>query len=532
MSFESLEIIKPIISALESEGYASPTAIQKQVIPVIFEGKDILVCARPGTGKTAAFAVPIIQKLSSSFTETPRKIRTLILSPAKEFAVRVGESFSVYEKNTKLKNAVVYESASQVRQTNKLKKGVDILVATPGRLLDLVGKGFVDLTSIEIFVLDEAARMLDMDLIDDIKKIISELPEKRQSLFFSETMSPEIIKLSETILNEPVLIETESKTKEITKLTKMPIPVIRDHPYNSEPDVEEKPVIKEKRRGSKQASSGNKTKPALVKKESNPRKKRSENKKAVSSQADIKFTDTETDIALPEPVIPTPETEKETAGEQNITAEVQQSSPKMQQPGYENKNQFHNHKKLFHKKKKHVRENRQNQGKKYQQQDQKKQPEKIKPVLDNRSTSELQSAENLNRLASRNQAKLQKINNAGERKFSKVWTNHEEFITIGYKKEKKYSNNGTNNSNNGFSKQGNKNKSRQNSGYSSKAWSNYGRPGNQKFNHGRKKDSGYYGNSEGSDNINNENILNNDSRNGNNQYKKKFTGSNKNNWKK
>jgi ATP-dependent RNA helicase RhlE len=209
MSFEKLDLIKPIQKALSEEGYTIPTPIQKQAIPVILSGKDLLGCAQTGTGKTAAFAVPILQILSAGRTTLNGKslINSLILTPTRELAIQIDESFTAYGKYTGLKNAVIFGGVSQKTQTDKLRKGVDILIATPGRLLDLINQNYINLKNIKLFVLDEADRMLDMGFIHDVKKIISFLPGKRQSLFFSATMPAEIVKLSRTILTDPVKIE-------------------------------------------------------------------------------------------------------------------------------------------------------------------------------------------------------------------------------------------------------------------------------------------------------------------------------------
>lgn len=230
MSFENLNLIKPIQTALTNEGYTIPTPIQLQAIPVILERKDLLGCAQTGTGKTAAFAIPILQILSevrepgksngtSRHSRKRRIIKALIITPTRELAVQVSESFSVYGKNTGLKNTVVYGGVSQSGQTDKLRQGVDILIATPGRLLDLVNQNYIDLSQINLFVLDEADRMLDMGFIHDVKKIIAKLPAKRQSLFFSATMPAEIVKLANTILTDPVKIDItpQSKTVEVIK---------------------------------------------------------------------------------------------------------------------------------------------------------------------------------------------------------------------------------------------------------------------------------------------------------------------------
>lgn len=218
MSFEKLNLIKPLQTALSNEGYTIPTPIQSQAIPVILERKDLIGCAQTGTGKTAAFAIPILQILSAEREshKLKRIIKSLILTPTRELAVQIKESFDAYGKHTGLKNTVVFGGVSQKAQTLKLREGVDILIATPGRLLDLINQKFINLKDIKLFVLDEADRMLDMGFINDVKKIIEKIPAKRQTLLFSATMPPEIIKLANTILNNPVKIEVspESKTVE------------------------------------------------------------------------------------------------------------------------------------------------------------------------------------------------------------------------------------------------------------------------------------------------------------------------------
>ncbi len=209
MSFENLNLIKPIQRAIAEKGYEQPTDIQTRAIPVILERKDILGCAQTGTGKTAAFALPILQILHSERHDNRSKkiLNSLILTPTRELALQIKENFTLYGKYTGLKSAVVFGGVSQRKQTDILKKGVDILIATPGRLLDLMNQNFISLKDIEVFVLDEADRMLDMGFIVDIKKIISKLPTERQTLFFSATLPPEIKKLSNSILTNPVKIE-------------------------------------------------------------------------------------------------------------------------------------------------------------------------------------------------------------------------------------------------------------------------------------------------------------------------------------
>lgn len=208
MTFENLGLIEPIKEALSSEGYTIPTPIQQQAIPIVLQQKDLLGCAQTGTGKTAAFAIPTLQLLSQQQRERGlRKIKALILTPTRELAIQVGDSFGSYGKNLDLRHLVIFGGVKQKSQTDALKAGVDILVATPGRLLDLMNQGFISLEHIKIFTLDEADRMLDMGFIHDIKKIIAKLPSKRQSLFFSATMPPDIQKLANTILVNPSKVE-------------------------------------------------------------------------------------------------------------------------------------------------------------------------------------------------------------------------------------------------------------------------------------------------------------------------------------
>lgn len=207
MTFEQLGLIDPILDALKSEGYENPTPIQAQSIPLLLKGQDLLACAQTGTGKTAAFALPIIQHLVLKNAQGPRKIKALIITPTRELAIQIDESFAVYGKNTKLKHTVIFGGVNQHSQVNALKAGVDILVATPGRLLDLVNQGFIKLGDISHFVLDEADRMLDMGFVHDVKKIIKIIPEKRHSLFFSATMPDTIMSLASSILTSPQKVE-------------------------------------------------------------------------------------------------------------------------------------------------------------------------------------------------------------------------------------------------------------------------------------------------------------------------------------
>ncbi|HRT53791.1 MAG TPA: DEAD/DEAH box helicase, partial [Flavobacteriales bacterium] len=214
-SFDQLDLIDPIRKALQAEGYSTPTPIQAQSIPYLLEGRDLLGCAQTGTGKTAAFAIPLIQRLSTSIqaVDAPasrgarRPIKALILTPTRELAIQIEESFRAYGRFTPLKYTVIFGGVGQKPQTDALRAGVDVLIATPGRLLDLMSQGYIHLKDLEYFVLDEADRMLDMGFIHDVRKVISALPSKRQTLFFSATMPPEIQRLSGSILTNPVKVE-------------------------------------------------------------------------------------------------------------------------------------------------------------------------------------------------------------------------------------------------------------------------------------------------------------------------------------
>jgi ATP-dependent RNA helicase RhlE len=208
--FQELNLIEPILKALETEGYTQPTPIQEHSIPTILKSKDLLGCAQTGTGKTAAFAIPMLQLLYNPHANAkgPKvPIRALVLTPTRELAIQIEESFKAYGRNLPLRHLVIFGGVGQKGQTDALHRGVDILVATPGRLLDLMNQGFVNLRDIEIFVLDEADRMLDMGFIHDVKKVITKLPAKRQTLFFSATMPDEIQKLANTILSDPTKVE-------------------------------------------------------------------------------------------------------------------------------------------------------------------------------------------------------------------------------------------------------------------------------------------------------------------------------------
>ncbi len=218
MQFESLNLIDPILKALKEEGYTVPTPIQAQAIPLILNGNDLLGCAQTGTGKTAAFAIPILQlAYNSRPNEKRRKIRALVVTPTRELAIQIDESFRAYGRHTGLKSTVIFGGVTQNPQVDVLRNGVDVLIATPGRLLDLMNQGHLSLRDVEFFVLDEADRMLDMGFVHDVRKLLAVLPQKRQSLFFSATMPPEIVKLASTILRNPskVTVTPVSSTVDI-----------------------------------------------------------------------------------------------------------------------------------------------------------------------------------------------------------------------------------------------------------------------------------------------------------------------------
>ncbi|HOY16041.1 MAG TPA: DEAD/DEAH box helicase [Haliscomenobacter sp.] len=221
MTFKELNLIDPILHALESEGYTTPTPIQQKAIPVLLERKDLLGCAQTGTGKTAAFAIPILQLLyqDKGLSKGPRQLKALILTPTRELAIQISESFGAYGRNCGLKHAVIFGGVNQSKQVEAIRGGLDILVATPGRLLDLLNQQLLSLQHINTFVLDEADRMLDMGFVHDVKRIITRLPQRRQSLFFSATMPPEIQKLANTILSNPVKVEVSpiSSTTEMVE---------------------------------------------------------------------------------------------------------------------------------------------------------------------------------------------------------------------------------------------------------------------------------------------------------------------------
>jgi len=204
MTFKQLNIIAPILKCIERQGYLQPTPIQEQAMPFVLQGRDLLGCAQTGTGKTAAFAIPILQLLAAK-QPTPRKaVRSLILTPTRELAIQIHENFACYGKELPLKHGVIFGGVSQVNQVKALRSGIDILIATPGRLMDLMQQGHIDLSQVEVFVLDEADRMLDMGFVRDVQKIVAKLPRKRQTLFFSATMPASIKQLADSMLSNPV----------------------------------------------------------------------------------------------------------------------------------------------------------------------------------------------------------------------------------------------------------------------------------------------------------------------------------------
>ena len=222
MKFRQLGLIDPIVTALEQAGYTAPTPIQAQAIPPALAGRDVLGCAQTGTGKTCAFAAPILQRLSAA-APSPRYIRALILTPTRELAIQIGESFEAYGKHLSLRHAVIFGGVGQQPQVDAIRRGLDILVATPGRLLDLQGQGLLDLSRIEIFVLDEADRMLDMGFIHDVKRVLKLLPAQKQTLFFSATMPPEVMGLVNGLLHDYASVAVDPVSS--------PVEVIRQSLY-------------------------------------------------------------------------------------------------------------------------------------------------------------------------------------------------------------------------------------------------------------------------------------------------------------
>lgn len=242
MTFENLDLIPQLLQAIEEVGYATPSPIQAEAIPPVLAGRDLIGCAQTGTGKTAAFAIPILQNLTCNPVSGRRYIRTLVLTPTRELALQIKENFDDYSKHLKLRNTVIFGGVGQTPQVETLRRGVDILVATPGRLNDLCDQGHIDLSHLEHFVLDEADRMLDMGFIHDVRKVLKRLPAQRQTLLFSATMPPEIAKLAAQILHNPAKVEVtpvsstvdaiEQSLYKVDKANKRPLLnlVLAEHP--------------------------------------------------------------------------------------------------------------------------------------------------------------------------------------------------------------------------------------------------------------------------------------------------------------
>ncbi|MFI3265482.1 MAG: DEAD/DEAH box helicase [Rikenellaceae bacterium] len=218
MTFNDLNLIEPIKEALAKTGYTTPTPIQAEAIPYLLDGHDLLGCAQTGTGKTAAFSIPIIQHIYNRRHSSPRGIKALILTPTRELAIQINESFATYGQFTDLRHTVIFGGVGQQPQIDAIRAGVDVLVATPGRLIDLVGQRHINLSKLEFFVLDEADHMLDMGFIHDIRRILPMLPARRQSLFFSATMPKEIEKLANNILTNPRKVEVTPASSTVDKI--------------------------------------------------------------------------------------------------------------------------------------------------------------------------------------------------------------------------------------------------------------------------------------------------------------------------
>ncbi|MEG0387280.1 MAG: DEAD/DEAH box helicase [Niameybacter sp.] len=216
MNFNEMKLIKPILRAVTEAGFEKPSPIQEQTIPLVLEGRDVLGCAQTGTGKTSAFALPILQHLSKSKS---KNIRALILTPTRELAIQINENIEKYSQYTSIRTGVIFGGVGQRPQVEMLRNGIDILVATPGRLNDLINQGYIKLNKIEVFVLDEADRMLDMGFVQDIKKVIKQLPSKRQTLLFSATMPKEIEKLAVDMLKNPATVKVAPVTNTLDKIS-------------------------------------------------------------------------------------------------------------------------------------------------------------------------------------------------------------------------------------------------------------------------------------------------------------------------
>ena len=218
MTFNELNLSAPVLRAVAQAGYESPSPIQAAAIPPVLAGRDLMGCAQTGTGKTAAFALPMLDRLTANAPRRKGAIRALILTPTRELALQIGESFEAYGKYLKLRSTVIFGGVGQAPQVEALKKGVDILIACPGRLNDLIGQGFIDLSDLEIFVLDEADRMLDMGFVHDVKKVIAKLPKERQNLMFSATMPAEIEQLAAGILRKPAFVKVDPVSSTVDRI--------------------------------------------------------------------------------------------------------------------------------------------------------------------------------------------------------------------------------------------------------------------------------------------------------------------------
>ena len=218
MTFKELNLSAPLLRAVQEAGYETPSPIQAAAIPPVLSGRDLMGCAQTGTGKTAAFALPMLDRLTANPPRRKGAIRALILTPTRELALQIGESFEAYGKYLKLRSTVIFGGVGQAPQVEALKKGVDILIACPGRLNDLIGQGFIDLSALEIFVLDEADRMLDMGFVHDVKKVIAKLPAQRQNLMFSATMPAEIEQLAAGILRKPAFVKVDPVSSTVDRI--------------------------------------------------------------------------------------------------------------------------------------------------------------------------------------------------------------------------------------------------------------------------------------------------------------------------
>ncbi len=234
MSFKDLGLIDPILRAVREEGYPKPMPIQVQAVPHILAGKDLIGCAQTGTGKTAAFALPIIQRLveRAGPRNARRLLRVLILTPTRELATQIGDSFAAYGRHTSIRHTVIFGGVGKMPQVRALRKGVEVVVATPGRLLDLMGQGLIQLRDLKIFVLDEADRMLDMGFIPDVKRIVAALPEERQTLFFSATMPSNMVRLAGSIVRDPVHVEAAPTATTVEAVEQRVYHVIRSKKRN------------------------------------------------------------------------------------------------------------------------------------------------------------------------------------------------------------------------------------------------------------------------------------------------------------